>query len=140
MAFIRVAIKHIGGHTEAATYLHEWISSNPLLENIVYREFWLPVVAPPPHPNESEAIRRFYVKMRENITVCRSLSSIDTESVLTVYEQAFLASGRPLLLGSGLTEEIVNELEQGATAEILERKEPCYTRLQCVYARRKARR
>lgn len=70
MSFIRVAIKHIGGHTDAATHLHEWITSNPLFEDIVYREFWLPIVAPPPHPNESEATRRLYANMKENITVC----------------------------------------------------------------------
>ncbi|KAH9486365.1 Putative ATP-dependent RNA helicase [Psilocybe cubensis] len=120
MSFLAASIKNIGGDVDAATHLHEWVLSNPLFEDVVYREFWLPIVPPPYSPNETEATRRFYRKMKENTT-------------------AFLGAGRPLLLGSGLPEEIVDTLEQGAIREMEERKVTQYTRLQCVYARKKVR-
>jgi len=54
--------------------------------------------------------------------------------------QAFVRSGRPLLLGSGLPEDLVDELEKNMMIEIAERKTTQYTRLQCVYARKKVKR
>ncbi|PPQ90946.1 hypothetical protein CVT25_008257 [Psilocybe cyanescens] len=119
MTFLAASIKHIGGDADAATHLLEWVSSNPSFEDVVYREFWLPIVPPPYSPTESEATRRFYRKMKENTS-------------------AFLGAGRPLLLGSDLPVELVDTLEQGALREMDERKITQYTRLQCVYARKKS--
>lgn len=50
--------------------------------------------------------------------------------------QAFLKSGRPLLLGSGLPEDVVNELEMNAERELLEARYPHYIRLQSVHGRK----
>lgn len=69
MEFMRKAIKEIGGDVDAATHLYDWVTANPLFEDIVYREFWLPVVAPPPSPDDSEFMIRFYAKMQEDVKV-----------------------------------------------------------------------
>lgn len=69
MTFLAASIKHIGGDADAATHLLEWVSSNPMFEDVVYREFWLPIVPPPYSPNETDATRRFYQKMKENTSV-----------------------------------------------------------------------
>lgn len=58
-------------------------------------------------------------------------------SYLMHFIQAFIQSGRPLLLGSGLPESLVNELEERANAELHEARWPQYIRVQNVYARRK---
>ncbi|CAA7264772.1 unnamed protein product [Cyclocybe aegerita] len=118
MTFLNVAIRTKGGDVDAATHLYDWVSSNPLFEGAVYREFWLPVVPGPREANETEFQRRFYTKLREDVT-------------------SFVRSGRPLLLGSGLSEDLVDDLEKNAMAELERRESPQYTRLQCVYARKK---
>jgi len=53
------------------------------------------------------------------------------------HEKAFLKSGRPLLLGSGISEEIVNQLQHHASLEIKAASRPEYIRLQRTYARKK---
>ncbi|KAF9486357.1 S-adenosyl-L-methionine-dependent methyltransferase [Pholiota conissans] len=120
ITYMHAAVRNIGGDTDAATHLYEWISNNPRFEDVKYREFWLPVVPPPRDKrNETETLRRFEQKIGEDI-------------------KAFIGAGRPLLLGSGLTEEMMNELEANCMRELEERKITQYTRLQCVYARRKS--
>ncbi|KAF8910024.1 S-adenosyl-L-methionine-dependent methyltransferase [Gymnopilus junonius] len=119
MTFMQAAIKNIGGDVDAATYLYDWVSSNPLFEDVEYREFWLPVVAPP-RSARTEQMEPFYKKMKDDV-------------------MTFLRSGRPLLLGSGLPEDVINELEVNAVQEVNRRQTPQFTRLQCVYARKKIR-
>ncbi|KAF4612003.1 hypothetical protein D9613_004147 [Agrocybe pediades] len=121
MTLTRQAIKDIGGDVDAATHLLDWVNANPLFEDAVYREFWLPVVAPPPSPDDSEFMKSFYAKMHEDVS-------------------AFMGSARPLLLGSGLPEDLMNTLEANMKQEMVDRKIAQYTRLQCVYARKKVRR
>jgi len=48
-----------------------------------------------------------------------------------------MKSARPLLLGSGVPEALVDELENNAVAELWEAQTPQYMRLQAVYARKK---
>jgi hypothetical protein len=52
--------------------------------------------------------------------------------------QAFLLSGRPLLLGSGLSESLVDEVQRRATSEIKEARTVSYIRLERVYARKRS--
>lgn len=67
---MHAAIRNVGGDTDAATHLYDWISSNPRFEDVVYREFWLPVVPPPRDKRtETEYLRRFEQKLSEDITV-----------------------------------------------------------------------
>lgn len=48
-----------------------------------------------------------------------------------------MRSGRPLLLGNGLSEEFVDQLENNAVAELDEAITPVYVCIQNVYARKK---
>lgn len=48
-----------------------------------------------------------------------------------------MSSGRPLLLGSGLSEDFVNQLEHNAVKELEEAITPVYVRIQNVYARKR---
>ena len=51
--------------------------------------------------------------------------------------QEFMRSGRPLLLGSGMPEALLNQIEQNAIRELMEARTPIYIRCQYVYATRK---
>ncbi|KAF8167467.1 S-adenosyl-L-methionine-dependent methyltransferase [Crassisporium funariophilum] len=120
MSFMQAAIKKSGGDVDAATHLYDWVKDNPAFEDVVYREFWLPVVPPlRDTSNDTEFHRKTDQKMKDDVS-------------------AFLRSGRPLLLGSGISEELVDELERNALKELRQRQVPQYTRLQCVYARKKS--
>ena len=44
MNLVRSAILMNGGDANAAAHLHEWISSNPAFEDVVYREFYTPMI------------------------------------------------------------------------------------------------
>jgi len=59
------------------------------------------------------------------------------EKKLTDDGYAFLRSGRPLLLGYGFDPEIISMIEENVMKEREERKIIQYTRLQCVYARKR---
>ena len=48
-----------------------------------------------------------------------------------------MRSGRPLLLGSGMPEALLNQIEQNAIRELMEARTPVYIRCQYVYATRK---
>ncbi|KAF7303013.1 hypothetical protein MKEN_01264300 [Mycena kentingensis (nom. inval.)] len=95
MAFANAAARDAGGHPDAATHLQQWLLDHPLLEDVVYRDFWIPVS---PHPSFDHSQRRIGTQMRDDIL-------------------AFLKSGRPLLLGSGVPESIVDELQLNAEHE-----------------------
>lgn len=51
-----------------------------------------------------------------------------------------MGSARPLLLGTGVPEEVVNFLSEKAAQEVREARTPIYFRAQNVYARKKERR
>lgn len=51
--------------------------------------------------------------------------------------QAFLRSGRPLLLSSGIAEFLVDELEENARMELMEARTQTYIRVENVYALRR---
>jgi len=117
MSHILKAIKKSGGDPDAANHLHEWILNNPMLEDVVYKEFWMPVV--PRHtPNDSEEVKHLYKRLNDDCL-------------------AFLRSGRPLLLGYGFDPEKISLMEEHALEELRERQVFQYTRLQCVYARKR---
>ncbi|KAF8807992.1 S-adenosyl-L-methionine-dependent methyltransferase [Phlegmacium glaucopus] len=108
-----------GGDVDAASHLHEWILNNPMFEDVVYKEFWFAAVAPRRDPSDdSEALRRMDQGLYDDCL-------------------AFMRSGRPLLLGYGFPPETVNLLEENVLQELAEKKIPQYTRLQCVYARKR---
>lgn len=51
--------------------------------------------------------------------------------------QAFVRSGRPLLLGYGFAPETISMIEENALEELRARQLIQFTRLQCVYARKR---
>jgi hypothetical protein len=57
--------------------------------------------------------------------------------LLIHFIQSLIRGGRPLLLGNGVPEDYLLDLEEKVTQEIEERKVVQYGRLQSVYARRK---
>ncbi|KAL1762531.1 S-adenosyl-L-methionine-dependent methyltransferase [Schizophyllum commune] len=114
LAFLRDAAKNRGGAVDAATYLHDWVREHRRFENVVYREFWVPS-----SPFLSDPFwRQMGLCMREDIL-------------------EFMRSGRPLLLGSGMPEALLNQIEQNAIRELMEARTPVYIRCQYVYATRK---
>ncbi|KAJ7116793.1 hypothetical protein C8R43DRAFT_1038078 [Mycena crocata] len=115
MVFAGLAAKNAGGHPDAATHLHRWISSHAAFENIVYKDYWVPVS---PHASFTDFQKRIGAQMRDDIL-------------------SFLKSGRPLLLGSGVPEPIVNELQINAERELRMATYPQYIRCQSVYCRKK---
>ena len=70
MAHLWKAIKASGGDVNAATHLHEWVFNNPMFEDVVYREFWLPVVpARRDSSNDSEHLRRLHQGLSDDCLV-----------------------------------------------------------------------
>jgi len=145
LTFLRAATVDIGASIDAATHLHRWVSENPNFEDIVYKDYWLPMVPPiREDAPQSEGSRKFYRMMKMIVTVRiiylkeRKKGGLLSSPRLTFSPQGFIRSGRPMLLGSGLSEEFVNRLEVNVLQELAEARIPQYTRLQRVYARKKS--
>ncbi|KIM37774.1 hypothetical protein M413DRAFT_448286 [Hebeloma cylindrosporum] len=120
MAFLRAATQDRGAGIDAATHLHRWVSENPNFEDIVSMDYWLPMIPPIREDAEqSDSQRRFLRRMKTIVT-------------------GFLRSGRPMLLGSGVPEHIVDEMESNSLKEMAEARLPQYTRIQRVYARKRS--
>jgi len=115
MAFTGLAVRQRGGSTDAATQLYTWISQHGAFKEVVRRIYWIPaspwIQGDDP---ESAKLRHFGDAMRDDIL-------------------AFLKSGRPLLLGSGLSETLVDGLEQEARTELLESRLPYWIRIEEVF-------
>ncbi|EGO05269.1 hypothetical protein SERLA73DRAFT_149454 [Serpula lacrymans var. lacrymans S7.3] len=108
-----------GGSADASFNLHRWISEHPAFEDVTYREWWIPC-SPWLQGKDAESVfwNEIGATMRDDIL-------------------AFMSSGRPLLLGSGYSEALVDDIEAKARAELLEARTPSYVHVQNVYARKK---
>lgn len=49
-----------------------------------------------------------------------------------------MKSGRPLILGTGVPEDVLDVVERDASRELLENRVPGYIRVEGVYGRKKA--
>ncbi|KAK0214847.1 hypothetical protein IW262DRAFT_1475574 [Armillaria fumosa] len=114
LAYLEMAVRRRGGDVDAATHIHDWVSRHPRFEDVIYNEYFIPAT---PWVTDSTLDLHIGVAMRENM-------------------QIFLKSGRPLLLGSGVPEQLVNELQVNAHKELLEDDTRYYIRVQSVYARK----
>ncbi|KAG6911375.1 hypothetical protein DXG01_001046 [Tephrocybe rancida] len=114
LAFAKIAIKSSGGSVDAADNLQSWITNHPALEDPVYQEFWMPTS----HWPKDDFMKRIGMTMGDDIC-------------------AFLKSGRPLLLGSGVPESIVDELQHNATVELKTASSHQYVCIRRIYARKK---
>ena len=64
------AIIKSGGDVNAASHLHEWILENPMFEDVVYREFWVPVVPlPRDTSDDTEEARQMDQKLSDDCYV-----------------------------------------------------------------------
>ncbi|KAF9011052.1 S-adenosyl-L-methionine-dependent methyltransferase [Cyathus striatus] len=115
LKFLAEAVGRSGGQADAATHLHDWISNHPAFEDVVYRDVWIPII---PSPTATDFQRRMASIMYEDV-------------------HSFLGSGRPLLLGSGLPEDLVLQMEENVKKELDDGIITEFTRLQCVHARKK---
>ncbi|KAG9313965.1 S-adenosyl-L-methionine-dependent methyltransferase [Chiua virens] len=119
MSYAQRAVRERGGDADASTHLHEWISNHPAFEDVVYREFWIPLS---PWLRGNDPHSKFWneigTTMRDDL-------------------QAFMKSGRPLLLGHGLSAEFVDAIERNACAELDTAETPVYVLIQNVYARKR---
>jgi len=115
MVYAGLAARTAGGHPDAATHLHRWVTSHPNFDGVVYKDYWVPVC---PHPDIGESQMETATRMREDVL-------------------AFLKSGRPLLLSSGVPESVVNELQTNAERELRDAARPQYVRIQSIYCRKK---
>jgi len=120
MSFLNMAVRQRGGSPDAANMLYSWTLQHPSLEDVVYEEYFIPT-AP------------FMSHEEPNYHLMRSIADILREDIL-----AFLRSGRPLLLGSGLPESLVDELQHRAHSELMEARTASYIRLERVYARKRS--
>jgi hypothetical protein len=134
MAHLSIAVRQRGGQVEAANRLHQWISQNPVFQDVVYREFFIPA-SPFFHYTEPNAQfnNRIGGFMREDIMV-RAESFVSISRLIMPCLKIFLRSGRPLLLSHGFSESLVLELERCSMQELAEAKIPFYIRVENVYA------
>ncbi|KZT42689.1 hypothetical protein SISSUDRAFT_979712 [Sistotremastrum suecicum HHB10207 ss-3] len=110
-----------GGHLDAANLLKLWCSDNRAFrtESVVHKDHWVPLS--PWHTNpgpEGDKYREWGLAMREDTI-------------------AFLKAGRPLLLGHGFSEDLVDELEENSRESLFDPSVHLYTRVQQVIAQKK---
>lgn len=118
MALAQHAIRTRGGTVDAAKYMGDWVRNTGAFRDIVHHDYWFQ--ASPWNTGGDSAAHR------EN-DIARTMR----EDML-----AFLGSGRPLLLGSGIPEHLVNEIEHKARRELMEARTPLYILIQSVYAQK----
>jgi len=119
MSFCNMAVRQRGGSPDAANMLYSWTLQHPAFEDVVYQEYFIPT-APfmSPEVPDYNFIKSIAETFREDI-------------------QTFFRSGRPLLLGSGLPEPLVDELQHRAHFELEEARTVSYIRVERVYARKR---
>ncbi|KAG6810916.1 hypothetical protein H0H92_009846 [Tricholoma furcatifolium] len=113
-AFAKNAIKSNGGDVDAADNIWAWMTDHPALDKPVYDEFWMPSSD---WKHEDPLMMRVGASMKDDLC-------------------AFLKSGRPLLLGSGVPEEIVDELQYNAEKELQTVATQHYIRIRRCCARK----
>jgi len=120
MSLFSTAVRQRGGSPDAAAMLHNWTLQHPAFEDVVHEHYFIPT-AP------------FISPEQPNHHVMRTIAEYLREDML-----AFLRAGRPLLLGSGVPEYFLNELQRHAELETKEARTVTYMRLDRVYARKRS--
>lgn len=109
----------LGGSLDASRNLHSWVKGIRAFTDVVHNEIWTPLSPWVPDDDpQSKLLNEHAVLMREDV-------------------KEFLKSGRPLLLSSGLSEALVDELEQNSRQELDMAYPRYYILLEHVYARRR---
>ncbi|KAI0094532.1 hypothetical protein BDY19DRAFT_901695 [Irpex rosettiformis] len=119
MDLARRAVHHRGGEPDAANHLYRWINDHPSFEEVVYHEWWFQISPWRPGKDaQSLWMNRHGASMRDDIF-------------------SFMRSGRPLILGAGIPQYIVDPLEEAAARELSENRVQGYIRVENAYGRRK---
>ncbi|EPQ60115.1 S-adenosyl-L-methionine-dependent methyltransferase [Gloeophyllum trabeum ATCC 11539] len=111
MTMVNQAVRRRGGHVDAANLLERWVREHRCMTDVVYREYWIPT-SPWARGDDEDAIRQ------------------------RAFGEAFIKSARPLLLGSGFPEYLVDQVNARAERELDEARVPGYILCQTVYARK----
>ncbi|KAH9081815.1 hypothetical protein EDB83DRAFT_2310143 [Lactarius deliciosus] len=119
MSFCNMAVRQRGGSPNAGSMVYNRTLQHPAFDDVVYQDYFIPTA--PFMPSDDP-----------KYDVIRSIAETLREDILS-----FLRSGRPLLLGSGLPESLVDELQQHTHLELKEARTVSYIRLERVYARKK---
>lgn len=139
MSLLHTAVRQRGGSPDAATMLHNWTLQHPAFEDVVHEHYFLPT-APfisPEQPNY-HVMRTIAEYLREDMLVrSYEYQRFTADSPFAPLAQAFLRAGRPLLLGSGVPESFLSELQRLAELETNEARTVTYIRLDRVYARKR---
>ncbi|KAH8099720.1 S-adenosyl-L-methionine-dependent methyltransferase [Cristinia sonorae] len=120
MNLARKAIRTRGGEVEAADHLHRWVSEHGSFEDVVHRQYW------------------FQSSPWNTGTDPDSLRANEVAKIMRDDLLLFLKSGRPLLLGSGIPEQLVDRVESNTMEELQNAKTQLYLLIEDVYARKRA--
>lgn len=67
MALLNMAVRQRGGSPDAASLIHEWVSVHPALEDVIYREYYVPTA---PFMALKDPFRSVAELFREDLFVC----------------------------------------------------------------------
>jgi len=140
MSLLNMAVRQRGGSPDAAYMLHNWTLQHPAFEDVVYEDYFVPT-APFISPGEPNyhVLRTISEYLREDMLVRDyGCPRFTPDSPFASLAQAFFRAGRPLLLGSGVPESFLDELQRRAELETKEARTETYIRLERVYARKRS--
>jgi len=117
--FFMEAVEKRGGTSQVPSQLFDWVRQRPELEDVTFHQVWLPA-SPFKKGDDPESVllRRIGEQAREDVL-------------------AIIKSGRPLLLGHGVSPAVLKELEGNAQKELAEAEVTCYSRIVVVTGRKK---
>lgn len=139
MSLANMAVRQSGGTPDAANMLYSWTLQHQAFEDVVYEEYFVPSAPFMSRQEPDYDFKRTISEvMRDDILVCACGYWRLPYPHLLHLCQAFLLSGRPLLLGSGLSQSLVDEVQRRATLELREARTVSYVRLERVYARKRS--
>ncbi|KAI0348125.1 hypothetical protein BDW22DRAFT_1350275 [Trametopsis cervina] len=113
------AVQHRGGEPDAANHLYRWMNDHPSFEGATYHEWWFQI-SPWRRGKDPESRweNRHGTAMRDDI-------------------YSFMKSGRPLILRTGVPQEVLDPVEEAAVRELTENLVDGYIRVENAYARKK---
>lgn len=137
---LRKCIRGRGGHVDAASLLHRWVSQHRSFKDVVYRDIYFPLS--PFARGDSHDMKRQrkigFLARDDSLVRLGFLRPPRVQLTIVLAFQAFMESARPLLLKGGVPEPEVDDLLATARTELTDARIPCYLRMQCVYARRRS--
>ena len=115
LSLVRNVATRAGGNIDAAFHLHAWVKDHPMFDDVVGREVYMPAC---PWLRDGGFWDHIGGGLRDDVL-------------------SFISSSRPMLLGSGIPEEMLYRLAQRARHELENNTGRYYARAQLVYARKR---